>query len=186
MDISQIEQEIKNGDYHCYYDPNVIIEGIRSLKTLDKEKLKIVSESSKIIQQVDKNLTSVKDREVNRLGLILVESIIFDKYDDYIKELTNEELITLSYFCYTQQLNDFEDTIKLLNKNILCAICNKYDSYYYREILMTVVENEVEQNNLKDEDEIIAYISSISEDELKRCHLKYINEGATVAMSMIS
>lgn len=184
--ISEIEQEIKNGNYQCYFDPHVIVKGIHSLKKLDKEKLKMISESSKLIQESNKEYTSSEDQKINKLGVILAGSIILNKYEDYITDLTKEEFITLSYFCSSEDLNKYEDYIKLLTKNILDAICNKCDSYYYREILITNVENEIKNNNLKDEEEIISYISNISEEELESSYLEYINEGAKIAIDKIT
>lgn len=184
--VYEIEKDIQSGDYDCYYDEKVMIEGIHSLKKIDKEKLKMISEASKIIQEDNKTQTSITDRKINRLGVILAGSIILDKFYDYIKDVSKEEFIILSYFCSSQDLNDFEQDIKIINQNILYAICNKYDNYYDRERLMTVVYNEIKKNNLNDNEEVISYIKAVSEEELNNRYFEYINEGAVKATNQIS
>ena len=145
-------------------DDQLIKEGIKSSVNLDKEKekrlLKLANQSDKYYKKAIED-----DLDSHKINSIMAGTIILDKYFDIVKDLNTEELLNLSYFMCSRDLEQYEKYIKIFNKDILDAALNKKTNYVNREYVLEAPLILLEEGKIS-EDEIKDYIENTSYTEM--------------------
>ena len=164
--------EVLNLESVC--NPTIIESGFISYKNLDKEKEQKLLSLAKLTDKTYRN----KDKKVSdghKINSIMASIIILDKFNDNVKDMTDEELMALGYFMSNRDLNLFKETLEIYNKDVLNAICNKYSSYDMKDTALEVTDYLLDKRKLLP-NKIKEFIDTTLEEDIRDINLERTTE----------
>ncbi|MBQ2639406.1 MAG: hypothetical protein IJF92_01385 [Bacilli bacterium] len=136
-------------DLEKYCKVGIMEAGFIYYKNLDEEKEQKLIEIAHLSDKEckDKTYTDM-DVDVRKLNTVMTSTVLLDNYYDSIKNLTTEELIILSNFMSMTELYLFDETLKIYNKDIIDAVNKKGETFFDKEVLLTVAHKMIEEGKV--------------------------------------
>lgn len=150
-------------------DADTIIESFNNLLTNKDDRL------MEFAHTIDSDFALGKnDNAMHKIPTLLVGCVFLDKYRDDIEQIDNSQLGLLSNFSSFFNVDEYDDNIKLYNKDILESICKRSSDYHTRFDLLCLVEDKffefgIDRNSLELEDfqkKMSGFVSSLEDNEL--------------------
>ncbi|MBE6158108.1 MAG: hypothetical protein E7160_04900 [Firmicutes bacterium] len=169
-DIKTIFFDNYNSSKFAYLS-DVVESGIKSLDNLDSE---VVSELIKRCTSIDNYFGAGKDAITinDKLKTVLTTSMLLDKCRDKVKELNEQEFLTLAYFLTSEVPDLINNYVDLYNKEVLETLCIKFDQYIVRQDLLDVIDMKVSDMEFNNQEEIIKYINDIDKEKVDKVYLE--------------
>ena len=169
-DIKTIFFDNYNSSKFAYLS-DVVESGIKSLDNLDSE---VVSELIKRCTSIDNYFGTGKDAITinDKLKTVLTTSMLLDKCRDKVKELNEQEFLTLAYFLTSEVPDLINNYVDLYNKEVLETLCFKFDQYTVRQDLLDVIDMKVSDMEFNNQEEIIKYINDIDKEKVDKVYLE--------------
>lgn len=151
-------------------NPTIIELGFISYKNLDKEQEQKLLGVAKLTDKTYRNKNE-KISDGYKINSIMSSIIILDKFNDNVKDMTDEELMILGYFMSNRDLNLFKETLEIYNKDVLNAICNKYSNYDMKDTALEVTDYLLDKRKLLP-NKIKEFIETTSEEDIRDINLE--------------
>ena len=173
-DLIKIFEENIDLIMYGYFNEKLLETALLSLNNFDNEKLKHLY---KLIQVTDSKINQAGQARYglrHKIPTILASIIYIEYFFEEIKKYQPEEMLVLARFTASNNLEEYEESIKIYPQEILKEVIKKNKSIISCDNVMIAVQMLREKE--KTTNEIIEYLQSKSYDEIRNDAEEYERE----------
>ena len=151
--LKTIESAMQEQTMLC--DKDCIVRGVEALSNISDEGQERLIKTSFMIDKSFREAAAVNKNCSRKLPIILKSADLLANFPDKVKDLTNEELILISYFYSVYQIPFTDKRFEFFfDKEVLNSVQCKTNDYNKQSDIFEVIDTKLCDMNINDMDEL--------------------------------